>query len=97
MSGIYLHISPTLTPDFKITDLVKPFNTNRSYLSNFINTTYTTNFNSSINRLRVNEYRNLANMTEHKATPRTELAAMANFGSYKTFLRWQQKVNEDKE
>lgn len=91
-----LTYKPYLNPDFKITDLVKPLNTNRSYLSNFINTTYATNFSSYINRLRVNEYNSLVNMPEHEATPRTELVAMAGFGSYKTFLRWQQKVNEDR-
>ena len=48
-----------LNPKLRLTDLMEVFETNRSYLSRFINDTYGCGFNGYINRLRLKELKRL--------------------------------------
>ena len=78
---------PFLNPNIKITDLAIELNTNRSYLSNFINEAYKINFSRLINQFRMDEYNRLRGLDKHKMKSNKELVEMAGFGSYKNFNR----------
>lgn len=68
------------------------FNTNRSYLSNFINETYDCGFNGYINRLRLRELERLMNLPSNRKKAATKLYAKAGFPNYQTYLRIKKKV-----
>ena len=76
---------PYLNPRLRITDLAAALNTNRSYLSAFINSTYNMNFSQLINSYRLEEFRRLEK--ERPELNKTERAVMAGFGSYRSYVR----------
>ena len=79
---------PYLKPDLKITDIVKEFGTNRSYLYEFINLTYQMNFSRFMNEYRLRELERLmydhSDKTDEK---KMELILKAGFGSYDSYRR----------
>lgn len=85
---------PYLDPKLRITDLAAGLNTNRSYLSAFINTEYDMNFSRLINRYRLRELERLRLSSGHSSKSNMELVLMVGFGNYRNYLRV--KREEDK-
>lgn len=81
-----------LNPQLRLSDLMELFNTNRSYLSGFINETYGCGFNGYINRLRLREFERLMNLPSNRKKAATKLYARAGFPNYQTYLRIKKKV-----
>lgn len=85
---------PYLDPKLRITDLAIGLNTNRSYLSAFINSEYNMNFNRFINRCRLRELDNIRFLPGYNGRSNMELVLTAGFGNYRNYLRV--KKEEDK-
>ena len=80
---------PYLNPDLRLIDLAIQLNTNRTYLSNFINSEYAINFNRLINQFRMKELESISTLNQNKNKTEKELAEMAGFGSYRNFKRYE--------
>jgi len=78
---------PHLDPKLRITDLAAGLNTNRSYLSAFINREYGMNFSRLINRYRLAELDRLRLSPRYSGKSNMELVLMAGFGNYRNYLR----------
>lgn len=80
---------PFLNKDFNIYDMCFHFNTNRTYMSAFINQRFGENFRSLINRYRINETKSLIHhsISAKEEIPLELIALQAGFSSYSTFLR----------
>ena len=82
---------PYLNPELKITDLILPLGTNRTYLSNFINNAYGMSFSTYINNCRIEE------LESYRSNPRMDkytdedLVIMAGFTSYRGYKRFVKK------
>lgn len=81
-----------LNPHLRLTDLMEVFNTNRSYLSRFINDTYGCGFNGYINRLRLKELERLMKLPSNRGKTVTRLYPKAGFGNYQVYLRIHREV-----
>ncbi|MGL5683493.1 MAG: hypothetical protein ACRDDZ_10665 [Marinifilaceae bacterium] len=77
---------PYLNPDLRITDLLVPLGTNRTYLSAFINTQYGVNFSRYINNLRLKELERRRNAPEDAHIGRIQLVEEVGFRSYRNYL-----------
>lgn len=80
-----------LTKNLKITDVVKAIGSNRTYVSNYINTTYQCSFSDYVNQLRIEHAKTLLQSSE----PDTKLATIAEASGYSSesaFYRNFQKV-----
>lgn len=78
---------PFLNPQLRITDLAAGLNTNRRYLSTFINQEYGMNFSRLINRCRLRELDRLRASPRYSKKGNMELVLMAGFGNYRNYLR----------
>nr|WP_284710978.1 AraC family transcriptional regulator [Bacteroides ovatus] len=78
---------PHLDPKLRITDLAAGLNTNRNYLSAFINREYGMNFSRLINRCRLAELDKLRLSPRYSTKSNMELVLMAGFGNYRNYLR----------
>lgn len=78
---------PYLDPKLRITDLAAGLNTNRSYLSAFINREYSMNFSRFVNRCRLTELDRLRLSSRYSTKSNMELVLMAGFGNYRNYLR----------
>jgi len=77
---------PYMNPHLTIEDLIMPLNSNRVYISKFINLTYKMNFNKYINTCRLKEMeRLLAKPGNRNKTP-AAIFSQAGFGSYRNYL-----------
>ncbi|MBC5614546.1 helix-turn-helix transcriptional regulator [Bacteroides hominis] len=85
---------PYLNPNLRITDLARKLNTNRSYISTFINKEYNMNFCRLINRYRLQELERLRFLPSNSDKTNIELVLMAGFSNYRSYLRVKQE--EDK-
>ena len=85
---------PYINPRLRITDLAAGLNTNRNYLSAFINREYSMNFSRLINRCRLQELDRLRLAPRYSDKSNMELVLMAGFGNYRNYLRV--KKEEDK-
>lgn len=74
-----------LTPGITIDYLSKEIGVNRTYLSNFINTFYQTNYNTWINGLRINESKRL--MQEESRLSLSEIAERTGFADAAQFSK----------
>jgi AraC-like DNA-binding protein len=79
---------PFVNPNLKIPDLASELNTNRSYLSAFINQEYGVNFSKLINRYRLAEFYRIREEKKNLRKSEKECAEIAGFGSYKNFKRF---------
>lgn len=79
---------PFLNPCLKISDIAEDLNTNRTYLSSFINSEYNINFSRLINKYRHNEFNRLKENDLLKSKTDKDLAELVGFGSYKNFKRF---------
>lgn len=86
---------PYLQSDLKIMDLIIPLQTNRTYLSTFINQTYAMNFCGFINHFRIMEYEKLRSDPTNQGLTNNELAVEAGFTNYKAYLRAKHKEVEE--
>lgn len=84
---LYSH-RPFLNPCLKISDIAEDLNTNRTYLSSFINSEYNINFSRLINKYRHDEFNRLKENDLLKCKTDKDLAEMVGFGSYKNFKRF---------
>lgn len=75
---------PFLNTDLKINDVAKALGTNRTYLSQLLNTEMNTNFNQFVNKYRVKEAQNLMKNTE--AQKLIKIADESGFNSYSVFF-----------
>lgn len=75
------YLSPGITIDY----LSKEIGVNRTYLSNFINTFYQTNYNTWINSLRINESKKL--MQEESRLSLSEIAERTGFADAAQFSK----------
>ena len=71
------------------------FETNRSYLSRFINDTYGCGFNGYINRLRLKELKRLLQLPSNRGKTAVKLYAKAGFPDYQVYLRISKEVRGD--
>lgn len=85
---------PYLDFKLRVTDLAVGLNTNRSYLSAFINQEYGMNFCRFINRCRLAELDRLRLSPENADKTNMDLLLMAGFSSYRCYVR--AKNEEDK-
>lgn len=84
---------PFRNPELRITDLAVSFNTNRTYLSAFINRTYGLNFSCYINQLRIQEFESLRLDPEYSEASKDEVASMAGFENYKRYLMVKKEMS----
>lgn len=85
---------PYLEPDCRITDLMKALDINRTYLSNFINSTYGVHFNRYMNRRRLEELNRLTKLSSGRVKPLRELVRKAGFYDYRHYKRALQVEQE---
>lgn len=83
-----------LIPQLRLSDLTELFNTNRSYLSRFINTTYGCGFNGYINRLRLRELERLMKLPCNKGKTANKLYPKAGFPNYQVYQRIKREVHK---
>lgn len=85
---------PYLNPQLRIVDIAADLQTNRTYLSGFINKEYGMNFSRYINRYRLQEIEILRVSPENATKTGIQLVLMAGFSSHRCYLR--AKREEDK-
>ena len=85
---------PYLNPKLRITDVASELNTNRTYMSAFINREYGMNFSRFINRCRLDELDRLHQLPRAKSSTNMDLVLTAGFSSYRSYVR--AKNEEDK-
>ena len=86
---------PYLNPDLRLLDIAADLNTNRTYISTFINLVYGVNFIRLVNRFLLQELNQLrqSDATRHKSDK--ELAEMVGFGSYRNYRRFMAQKSEE--
>lgn len=85
---------PYLNPKLKITDLIHPLCTNRTYLSSFINKTYGVNFNRFINQYRLKEVEQMVEDPIYSNYSKLGLIIKAGFTNYQAYLRIRKRERE---
>jgi AraC-like DNA-binding protein len=78
---------PYIKHDLKITELAAHLNTNRTYLSRFINIAFSMNFNSYINLCRLREMERLLNLPDKEERSVAQLAMQAGFATVRNYTR----------
>ncbi len=86
---------PYLNPGLRITDLMRELCTNRSYLSGYINKTYSMSFSRYINTCRLRELKRMQNDPKLSAYDSESLIIKAGFRSIRGYQRFikQEKAN----
>ena len=79
---------PYLNPGLRITDLMRDLCTNRSYLSGFINKTYSMSFSRYINTCRLRELKHMKNNPKLSVYDEETLIMKAGFRSMRGYLRF---------
>lgn len=82
---------PYLNPKLKISDITTELQTNRNYLSSFINNTYNMNFNRYINICRLKELDQMQQDEDYTDYSEIELVSAAGFSNYRGYLRIKKK------
>ncbi len=80
-----------LTKNLKITDVVKAIGSNRTHVSNYINTTYHCSFSDYVNQLRIEHAKTLL-MSAGTDNKLTTIAEASGYSSESAFYRNFQKV-----
>lgn len=78
---------PYLNPKLRVTDLAAGLNTNRSYISGFINKEYNMNFCRLINRCRLHHLDRLRHLSSNATKDNIDLVLLAGFSNYRSYLR----------
>lgn len=79
---------PYLNPGLRITDLMRELCTNRSYLSGYINKTYSMSFSRYINTCRLRELKRMQNDPKLSAYDEESLIIKAGFRSIRGYQRF---------
>ena len=87
---------PYLNPYLTLEDLTEPLQTNRTYLSKFINRTYGMNFNNYLNVCRLHEMDRLLSMYGNRHKTPESLCTLAGFGSYRSYLKAKNNLSNNK-
>ena len=74
-------------PELKITDVAQLLGTNRTYVSELINSEFSCSFVEYVNRYRFNEAKRLFNTAESERFSLQEISEHSGFGSPGTFIR----------
>lgn len=82
---------PYLNPKLRITDMAADLQSNRTYLSNFINAEYGMNFSRWINRMRLKELDRMSTDPTLRDQTGMELVIHAGFTNYRAYLRAKQE------
>lgn len=91
----YIHEKkPYLNPKLKITDVAADLNTNRSYISSFVNQQYGMSFSRYINRLRLKELDKLRTSPQRDTYTNIDFILGAGFGNYRSYLRVKSEEND---
>lgn len=80
-----------MNPDLRITDLLEPLGTNRTYLSTFINSQYNVNFSRYINNLRLKELEHRRKLPENVIVEEVELIEQVGFRNYRNYMNFKQE------
>ena len=80
-----------LIKNLKINDVVKEIDSNRTYVSNYINSTYHCSFSDYINQLRIEHAKTLL-LSSETATKLSSIAEASGYSSESSFYRNFQKV-----
>ena len=83
-----------LQPDINLTNVSRILGTNRSYLSAIINHHFGMNFNTYVNRYRVNYV--IDYIEKYPFTSKDELVQLSGFGSKSTMHRAMNKLKDNK-
>jgi AraC-type DNA-binding domain-containing proteins len=86
---------PYLNPNFRISDLIDPLQSNRTYISKFINRTYKMNFSSYVNHCRLREMERLLQLPMNKGKKMSEIIVQAGFSNYRNYLRAKKQFSMD--
>lgn len=78
-----VHFNPNLT----IWDVSKALNTNRTYVSNFINQTYRMNFSRYVNHFRIEEAKRMLRDPDAGKYSLDFISEQCGFGSLSNFVR----------
>ncbi|MBB4045298.1 helix-turn-helix domain-containing protein [Bacteroides reticulotermitis] len=81
-----------LDPDLSLTELARQLQTNRTYLSAFINREYGMNFSQYVNSCRLKELDYLKSLSRNKKKNIRQLVATVGFGTYEGYLKARKKV-----
>ena len=73
--------------DLKISEVATRLNTNRTYISNLINSECGCSFSTFVNKYRVDEAKRLLSNEEYKDYPLEQISTLAGFGSLHSFIR----------
>jgi AraC-like DNA-binding protein len=73
--------------DLKITQVALMLQTNRTYISNLINTEFKCTFSEFVNRYRIEEAKNLLSDSKQQNYTLSHIADIAGFGSVNSFIR----------
>ena len=79
---------PYLNPELRITDMILPLGTNRTYLSKFINNTYGMSFSTYINNCRIKELESYQSDPKMGIYSNEDLVIMVGFTSYRGYKRF---------
>lgn len=82
---------PYLDPGLKIQDLIIPLQSNRTYISKFVNHTYKMSFSSYVNNCRLHEMERLLQLPGNKNKTAREFIRQAGFGDYRHYLRVKER------
>jgi len=85
---------PYLNPGLRITDIIYPLKTNRTYLSAFINREYGFNFSQFINYCRLQEYEQLCKDPDNAGRSILELIQASGFNNYRNYHRARKMLAE---
>ncbi len=84
----YMHrCKPYTNPNLRITNIAIDLNTNRTYISVFINHEYGMNFNRLVNSYRLRELERLRASAASAGHSNIELILQSGFNSYRSYLR----------
>lgn len=85
---------PYLNPDLTIVDMACDLQTNRTYLSTFINQEYQMNFSRLINAYRLKELDRLLSIADDTDLSVVDLIYRVGFGSYQSYQRAKKQKNK---
>ncbi|WP_106831777.1 helix-turn-helix domain-containing protein [Parabacteroides pacaensis] len=85
---------PYLNPKLRIIDLAAELNTNRSYISGFINREYNMNFCRLVNYYRLKELDRLRQLPANATKTNIDLVLMSGFSSYRSYRSYLKTKEE---
>ena len=88
---------PYLNPNLTINDVAKMLDSNRTYISEFVNKAYKMNFSSYINLCRLREMNRLLGWQKNSGKTPRELISQTGFGTLRNYLRAKRQFGRQAE